>query len=191
MSVIIVSGLAGSGKDTVGKYLVDNHGYTRLAFADAVKDEVHMLYPYVPRVAFDTPEGKNSRPFKDSGQTARDKLIEIGENRKKVDPLYWIRIIASRIRASPKPRRFVITDCRFVSEHTNIFALLDDIAVVTHIRVERPEAARKALYPGNVETNSVDALHQSPITGALGITYVQNDSDLETLHSRVRDILEL
>ena len=36
--VIFLLGLAGSGKDTVGKAFVDK-GYTRVSFADALKDE--------------------------------------------------------------------------------------------------------------------------------------------------------
>ena len=33
-------GPAGAGKDTVADYLVEHHGYTKLAFADALRDEV-------------------------------------------------------------------------------------------------------------------------------------------------------
>jgi len=39
-SLIALTGAKGAGKDTVADYLVDRHGYTRLAFADALRAEV-------------------------------------------------------------------------------------------------------------------------------------------------------
>lgn len=38
--IVALTGLAGVGKDTVADYLVEHHGYTKLAFADALRDEV-------------------------------------------------------------------------------------------------------------------------------------------------------
>jgi hypothetical protein len=35
--IVGITGYAGSGKDALGKCFVSNHGYTRVAFADAVK----------------------------------------------------------------------------------------------------------------------------------------------------------
>lgn len=52
---IIVSGEAGHGKDTVGSYLVDVHGYVRTAFGDPLKEEVFDVYANSPeRVNWDT-----------------------------------------------------------------------------------------------------------------------------------------
>lgn len=42
-----LSGYAGSGKDTVAQTLVDEYGYTRVAFSDAVRDALDALNPYV------------------------------------------------------------------------------------------------------------------------------------------------
>lgn len=38
MSIVSVSGLAGSGKDTLGNVLVKNHGFTRIALADPLRE---------------------------------------------------------------------------------------------------------------------------------------------------------
>lgn len=45
--IISLSGFAGVGKDTVGQILVDDHGYTRVAFADAVKELAASLADYL------------------------------------------------------------------------------------------------------------------------------------------------
>lgn len=42
-----LAGKRGSGKDTVAAYLVERYGYTRVAFADRVRDAALALDPYV------------------------------------------------------------------------------------------------------------------------------------------------
>lgn len=45
--VVGLTGYKGSGKDTLGKILVEDHGFTRVGLADAVKDAVYALNPIV------------------------------------------------------------------------------------------------------------------------------------------------
>ncbi len=45
--IIGLSGYARSGKDTVAQFLVENYGYTRVAFADKIKQMLLELNPYV------------------------------------------------------------------------------------------------------------------------------------------------
>lgn len=42
--IIGLCGLKGSGKDTAAAYLVENYGYTRVGFADKLKDSVAALF---------------------------------------------------------------------------------------------------------------------------------------------------
>lgn len=42
--LIAVHGFKQSGKDTLAKLLVDEYGYTRMAFADRVKDAIHVIF---------------------------------------------------------------------------------------------------------------------------------------------------
>jgi hypothetical protein len=44
MTVITMSGLIGSGKDTAAQYLVDHHGFDRLSFAGSLKDAVASVF---------------------------------------------------------------------------------------------------------------------------------------------------
>lgn len=52
-NLIGLSGYARSGKDTVAKILVDNHGFTRVAFADKLREALYNLNPRVYAFVFD------------------------------------------------------------------------------------------------------------------------------------------
>ena len=62
MKVVAVSGWKFSGKDTVANYLVDNHGYKRVSFADPLKDMVAEQFS-IPRNYLDDPMYKESPLF--------------------------------------------------------------------------------------------------------------------------------
>lgn len=47
MEIIGLAGLKQSGKDTVGRLLTADHGYTRYAFADPIKEMLEILNPVV------------------------------------------------------------------------------------------------------------------------------------------------
>jgi len=52
--IIGLTGYAQSGKDTVAKVLVDNYGYTRIAFADKIRE---FLYEMDPGIGVKGPDG--------------------------------------------------------------------------------------------------------------------------------------
>lgn len=45
--IIGLSGYARSGKDTVAEYLVEEHGFTRVAFADPMRNALYRLNPMI------------------------------------------------------------------------------------------------------------------------------------------------
>jgi hypothetical protein len=47
MKVVGISGYARSGKDTLADILVEHHGYTKVAFADKMRDFLYAQNPYV------------------------------------------------------------------------------------------------------------------------------------------------
>ena len=47
MKIIGIAGHMRSGKDTAGNYIVDNYGFTKLNFADELKQHVYLLNPVV------------------------------------------------------------------------------------------------------------------------------------------------
>lgn len=62
---ILISGLARHGKDTIAAILVQAHGYERVAFGDALRDEIVSIYeasPMVVDVEFLTKESTKETP---------------------------------------------------------------------------------------------------------------------------------
>lgn len=98
MIIVLLSGWLGSGKDTVGDYLcnLNDKPFTRVAFADALKDEVSRIHK-IDRALMDTQEGKKSAFC--NKRSVRDVLIEHGLNVRKVDPDYWIKLSIEKIKA--------------------------------------------------------------------------------------------
>lgn len=116
--IIMISGYQGSGKDTIGRNLTTYYGFTRLAFADMLKDEVADQYK-INRALMDTLEGK-AEPY-DETRTVRDILLEHGQLRRNQDQNYWCNAVMEKIKGLG---RVVITDWRFPHEYdaiTNAF----------------------------------------------------------------------
>ena len=102
----------GVGKDTVGQILVSEHGFCRLAFADATKASLCGLAPLLdPRLAdaiaeFGIEEAKRSAP------EVRAALVTLGAAmRREVGPNVWVDGLARRFDGEPDGR-FVVTDVR-------------------------------------------------------------------------------
>jgi len=45
--ILAISGTARSGKDTVADYLVEKHGYVKMAFADPIREALYRLNPEI------------------------------------------------------------------------------------------------------------------------------------------------
>lgn len=110
-SIIIGLGYrARSGKDTVGEILVRRFGFTRIAFADRLKQLVGQLYR---TDAFD-PDFKTS--VLHNGKTGGQTLQEIGVALRNLDPDIWIQASGLAGYAVIPGIRVVITDVRFPNE---------------------------------------------------------------------------
>ena len=129
--IIGLSGYAQSGKDSVAKILVEEYGYTRIAFADKIKE---LLYEINPRV--------NDRQLQQwvaiQGWDATKEIPEVRMmlqnlgvgGRKIIGNKLWIKV--AMMQYEPM-KHFVFTDVRF----TNEAEMIKDYG--GHIwRVERP-----------------------------------------------------
>ncbi|MEU7243410.1 hypothetical protein [Streptomyces sparsogenes] len=117
-------GLARSGKDTAGKWLVDNRGYSRVAFADPLRQAALKLDPIVLN-RMDEPD-RLSRIVRDYGwERAKDLypetrrvLQELGSAMRELDEDFWLRAALSKVRDVNETtgRPAVITDVRYPNE---------------------------------------------------------------------------
>jgi hypothetical protein len=123
--IIAICGLQGSGKDTIGSYLVNSYGFTKLSFAGMLKDIVAILFGW-ERFMLEgaTPESREWREQVDSwwskklnieNLTPRYVLQFFGTDlfRKYFHPDIWVIAVEKQLSKYPN---CVITDCRFQNE---------------------------------------------------------------------------
>jgi hypothetical protein len=214
MLVIGVTGFKGSGKDTVGNFLVEN-GFTKLSFATILKDISAQLFGW-PRhlLEGDTKESRDwreeidpwwSEKLGNPNFTRRLALQLMGTEvmRKGLHDDIWILCVERQILQS-KNDKFVITDCRFPNE----LRMIHNLGGVT-IRVKRgPEPEwydtalgcntgsdigeegvwRKYLEDLLVRHYKIHASERDWIGYPFDFT-INNDGTLEDLKCRVHEIL--
>lgn len=113
--IIGLSGYAQSGKDTVAELLCLNYGYTRLSFADPMRDAVYALNPYVEggnRVA-DLVDEYGWDVAKANPEVRRLLQVfgtEVG--RKQFGENFWVQQAFDKVESD----RVVFADVRFPNE---------------------------------------------------------------------------
>src|SRR5215469_8326518 len=136
--LIGLTGLKGSGKDTVAAYLVKEHNYERRAFADPLKKSVAGLFDipfhHVDKLKND-PHAIVSLTVHETGETHdltfRTFLQRYGtEAHRDVPEMgqeFWVELLLP-VRGYYAERNIVISDVRFDNEAKRI-TLLDGIVV--------------------------------------------------------------
>ena len=121
--ILGLCGYKGSGKDTIADYLVKNHSFIKLSFADALKDMVCVLFSWDRELLQGSTD--KSRDWREKEDIYWSKKLET-----KITPRYilqkmgtevvrnihndfWIKIVESKI--DPK-KNYVISDVRFLNE---------------------------------------------------------------------------
>jgi hypothetical protein len=123
--IIAICGLQGSGKDTIGSYLINKYGFTKLSFAGILKDIVAILFGWDREML----EGatKESREWREqidpwwseklqiSNLTPRYVLQFFGTDlfRNHFHKDIWVKSVERQLS---KYTNCVITDCRFLNE---------------------------------------------------------------------------
>lgn len=118
-----IIGKARSGKDTAADYLVRAHGYTRLAFADPLKEMALSVDPFVP-----TSYGVTVRLqsliadvgweyAKDTYPEVRRLLQHMGQTVREYDSEFWITAMRRKLsNAEAHNIPVVVTDVRYPNE---------------------------------------------------------------------------
>jgi hypothetical protein len=128
--LIGIVGFAGSGKGTIGDILVNNHDFTRLSFADAVKDAVSVVFGW-PRhlLEGDTDESRKFRECRDEFWSDRFgyevtprlamQLMGTESGRSVFHDDIWVHTLEKRMKYKMEwefETDFVIPDVRFPNE---------------------------------------------------------------------------
>lgn len=114
--IIGLTGYAQSGKDTVANILVEKHGYTRVAFADKIREISYEINPIVkPGMKLqDAIDEMGWEKAKVRIPEVRRILQDLGVGARKVfGEWFWIQ---QALREVHYTGNFVITDVRFPNE---------------------------------------------------------------------------
>ena len=175
LRLVGITGHAGSGKDSVGKFLVDTYGYTRFGYADAVKKVSLLIDPYVGDHV-DRLSDKVSVHGMDFCKRAfpevRRILQEVGNGVRQVDPYIWLRPLDRLIESDVES--IVVTDVRYENEAEQI-ARHGGVL----LRLSRPGYVLAGPLGQHISEQPLDV-------PAIDIV---NDSDLKTLFGKVEDAL--
>lgn len=135
----MLSGWAGSGKDAAASILVKQHGFERVAFADALKIDaaqrsglsLHTFHS----AAKDEPLQTPCPAFPDA-KTPRDILLQLALQIRATNPDIYADSIICHIVESAKEQQFVVSDWRYRREAARIQEMLPS-ARLLRVRIHR------------------------------------------------------
>jgi len=172
---VALTGKARAGKDTAGAYLVERHGYTRVAFADGVREVALAIDPYVCDCPMRLSEMVDFGGWEDAKRSpeVRRLLQVIGTEagRRYFGAEVWVDLALRKAAKIDGP--VVFTDCRFPNEADAVAVDLGGLVV----RIERTGA-------GAGEHASETAMDGYPFDHV-----VTNDGTVEELHAALDRIV--
>jgi hypothetical protein len=207
--ILGVTGLIGSGKDTVADYLCTFHGFKRVSFAASLKDAVSAVFGWDRELL----EGstKTSREWREQTDiwwstrlqmdiTPRWVLQYWGTEvlRNNFHKDIWVASVENKLRQSKD--NIVITDCRFVNEVNAIKNAGGTTMRV--VRGKQPEWYDAAVSYNKGEVGNMSwsiskakldklRVHASEYS-SVGLNYdhyVDNNGTIDELHTSIKSII--
>lgn len=176
--LIGLSGWARSGKDTAAEYLMNERGYTRVAFADPLREALYRLDPIIEVMGFPGARLKQMvnlmgwDELKENSADVRGLLQRMGTEvgREMISPTIWVDLA---MKEAAKHKLAVITDVRYPNEAD---AIKKRGGIIW--RIERPEVGPANSHASETAMDSYDFD---------GI--IKNDAQIEKLHLYVELLL--
>jgi hypothetical protein len=133
-----LSGYARAGKDTVANILIKEHGFERIAYADALRGVAKQINPIVSggekvRLS-DVLDTYGWEGAKDTFPEVREFLQRLGVTlREVIDEDVWVNLAFRNINTYDDDARYVVPDMRFPNE----MGAVRFVGGAT-VRIERP-----------------------------------------------------
>ena len=210
--ILGVTGLIGSGKDTIADYLVTEHGFKRVRFAASLKDAVSAVFGWDRDMLEGT--SRQSRVWREEVDqwwaerlnmpqlTPRWVLQHWGTDvlRNHFHTDIWVASVENKLRQTQDD--IVITDCRFKNE---VDAIKNAGGTTCRVfRGDNPEWYQAAVdYNKGPNGNAKWSLSKIVLDKAkvhaseyssVGLNYdhfIQNDGTIDNLHVQVNQLLSL
>lgn len=156
MTIIGLVGSAGSGKDTLANYLINQYNFQKYSFASSLKDAIASIFNWDRNLLEgDTEISRKFRETKDDFWkiSPREAMQTIGTDlfRNHFDPDIWVKSLILKIKDQ---KNIVISDCRFENE---VKALKNIGAII--IKIERDDNIKKDIHISeslNISENLID-----------------------------------
>lgn len=178
---IAVFGKIRSGKDTVGKMLIEEYGFNRYAFGDGIGEIIQKYFPEA------WAEGKPRKHYQFIGQALRELNSDV-----------WVNYLLNNIKKDEaelkfkygynKPYKVVVTDGRQVNEAEKLRKqgyLIIKVSCPEEIRVERMKKAGDVFTPESLKHDTelqVDLIKPD--------IEIDNSGTIEGLRYIVKSIME-
>jgi hypothetical protein len=173
MSGIALIGPAGCGKDYLGGILVKDHGYTRVAFADPLRDVAGDLFPKTKDWL--TPD-KKDMVIPEYGLSARDIWIKLSKTIRDIDDNIWVNRTLDNI--SKISGDIVLTDCRTRAE----MVALEGVGF-KFVYIESALNNKQSNMYDILNTNTLRSLCSNIYHNSDGVSYKSNDEWISYVYS--------
>ena len=187
--LIGITGFKRSGKDTVGDYLCEKYGFTKLSYASALKKACQVIFSFTDEQLYGDDEKEKIDEYwkhsprdilqKVGTELFREKLSEICEH---IDNDIWIRSVDRQIKMlnSSDPTRynkFVVTDVRFENEASFIRQMNGRVFRVNRFDCDMTDETMATLHKSESTIMTLDVDED-----------IENKSTLLDLYSKI-DVL--
>lgn len=170
MLKIALFGKMRSGKDTVGKLLIDNYGFKRYAFGDGIGEIVAKYFP-------DALE--HGKP--------RQHYQHIGQSLRELDPDVWIKYLYKQIGDTSD--NIVVTDARQPNEYKS---LKKNGFIIVKLEADEETRIQRILDSG--DTFSIEQLEhptEKNVDSVDADFTICNNGDLNSLKRSVANLVYL